>query len=221
MSQYPSPYQPPVPTGPMYGYDPALDAALAPARRAGILMFILGGLLFLGGVCCVGVGALLPQLMQQQPEAFRELENMPEGVTIEMIRTAIIAVSAAGIVYALAFVVLGIFVRKGSTGAIITTLIMSVLAVLLLAFWTLSGLLGGSAGNPMAAVCIFALPLALHVLLIVWLIQAIRAGGEVAAARSQSMQQYWQYAYQQQTHQQAFPPRDPPFPPPPPPPPQG
>ena len=47
MSQYPSPYQPPQSQYPMNYGGPPTDDALGPARRAGGLMFVMAGLIWI------------------------------------------------------------------------------------------------------------------------------------------------------------------------------
>jgi len=58
---YQSPYQPPQTNYPNFDY--YQPDALAPARRAGLLMYVMGALLILSSLCCGGVGAMLPQVI--------------------------------------------------------------------------------------------------------------------------------------------------------------
>jgi TM2 domain-containing membrane protein YozV len=202
MSQYPSPYQPPTPPYPGYDYYSGSSDALAPAKRAGILMFTIAGLLILGSLCCGAVGAMLPQLMAEHPESFSRLQEIPEATPHRMQAVLV----GSGILCALFSVILGLlgfFVRKGGKGAIITSIGLSSIAIALLALWSLAGVAQGELGA-----CILVIPLALFVLLVVWLVQAVRASGSVQAMQNQYMQQYWQHLYQQQMYsqQQPYPP---------------
>jgi hypothetical protein len=71
---------------------------------------------------------------------------------------------------------------------------------------------GGVEG--MIGVLFFIIPTVLLVLLLIWLIQAARNSGQIAAAQSQYQAQYWQYEQQRQAYSQHYPPpNQPPAPP--------
>src|SRR5687767_9374021 len=106
MSQPPqqSPYSGPQPQQQLhsYSYDPygqlvqGGDASdpLSPARRAGVMMFVLGGLLLMCGVACGGIGALAPwdEVLGQQPELQQQVPQM----TSTIIQAAVIGFGAGG-----------------------------------------------------------------------------------------------------------------------------
>lgn len=76
MSQYPSPYSPP-PYPPQAGYYPAPQAnPLAPARRASLLMFILGPLMTLMGGCLTlaSFGVANVEFPPEQRQLMQQLE---------------------------------------------------------------------------------------------------------------------------------------------------
>lgn len=221
MSQYPPPYQPPQPgyaTPP--GYPPMSPSVLGPARRAGILMFVLGGLSVLGGLCCGISGSMIEQIIAQQPAMAQDL---PPEATPEVLRIGLLVVAAVSVVYGIGLVVLGLFVRKNSKAAIITSIVVAGLTLLYLAFTFIKAAVGGVQQGPEAVtgICMAFIPFGLYGLLLFWLIQAIR---NVSAARAAGqyppeylayLQQH--YAYQQQVWQQQQQQQGGQVPPPPPP----
>src|SRR4051812_13194090 len=122
---YPSPYQPP--QGPYPNFDYYQPDVLAAARRASILMFVLGALSMLGSFCCGGMGFLMPELMKNPDFAARFQEV---GANEHMMRIGMIAIGALSFIFGLAFVVLGVFVRRGSKTATVIALVLSILAIL-------------------------------------------------------------------------------------------
>jgi hypothetical protein len=213
-----------------YGGMPQRDP-LAPAKRASILLYVLGGLALAGGLCCGVIGAMMPQLLQQQPQLMEEMQNASGGqMTPEIMQVALVVVAGVVLVAGVLQLVLGFFVRKGGKGAIITAMVIGVIAVLYLAFTVIRTVVVGAgagngaqmAGNLTGALCVGGIPLLLYGLLLFWLGQALKNSGSVAGALAYQ-QQYWAYmqqyhAQQQQAYQQQYPqPPGGPFPPPPPP----
>lgn len=203
MSQYPSPYSPPPGGYPQQMYwDPARDL-LAPARRASILMFVYGGLMLLCGGCTLANAAFL-----RSPETVRQVrESLPN---LELPSPRETAISAAVLlVTAIGFIALGAWVRNGRRGALITSMVF----VGLILLYQAGGLiLSVAAGADPAALGIslcfsVVLVIAPMVLLLVWLIQALRNSRQVDGAQAYA-QQYWQYAQQYQ-QQQGYPPPPP------------
>ena len=203
MSQYPSYPPPPYPQGPVdfSYYTPQADL-LAPARRAGILQMIVGSLLLLCGVC---VGALpwtldIGDLFAQSGMAVPEL---PPGMSVEQVfRILYTSIGAAGGLLGVALLVLAVYVRKGSMGAAITSIMIDGLVLLFLAL-NLIGALIQMASQPavgILTVIIVLVPMSLFGLNVAWLISAARNASRVAAARQQIQVQYQQY----QQHQQAY-----------------
>src|SRR5688572_14332897 len=206
MSQFP--YTPP--TQYAAGYDYYQTDPLAPARRAGMLMYLIGGIVLLSGFCCIGMGQALPRLIAQQPEAFVGLEQIPEATPEFMQRSLYIF---SGVVFAggIGLILLGRFVRAGSKGAIITSIVISILAVLLLVIWliaTTPTLISPPGLHTFVGLCLLILPTALFILLLVLLFSAMR-GVDRAMAATYAMQ-YWQYAQQQAYTQGQYPSQPPP-----------
>src|SRR4029078_5370245 len=82
MSQYQGPYNPPPPPQPPPGYyypvmQPPPPTPLAPARRASIVMFILGGLMLACGGTCAGFSFFPADKLPADPNTgFQELDDM-------------------------------------------------------------------------------------------------------------------------------------------------
>jgi hypothetical protein len=223
MSQ--SPYQPPYPPpGSNYPagfdyYQPQQTDPLAPARRAGVLMWILGGLLLLLGGCNLASAMTMPleEAYRQQAALLPPGESLP--VTVEQFGRFLIAAAVVTMGVGVVLVVLGSFVRSGRRAPIIVSILVVGLLALLMGLLVLIALLRMTVQPAMGMLgCAFAVPLSLLVLLLVWLIQANRAASQVERMRAYS-QQYWQQAYQQQWYQQPGHPQPtaapPPLPPPP------
>lgn len=229
MSQYPPPYSPMQP--PYGGYPapppPSPDELLAPARRAGVMMIVVGVLFVL---CGLGMGVFSwvikqpgvmssPEFAQAQ-EHFRQAEAQ-SGMAIE---TMLLIMGVVPLATGALFGGLGFFVRGGGFGAVVTGIVASSGVLLLLGLMILGTLLGAAANPSSAAgVCVYVVPFGLVLLLLVWLIQAARAASRVAAARQQYQAQAWQYQQYQQAYLQQSPPQQQPgmgyhYPPPPAPP---
>jgi hypothetical protein len=205
-----SPYQPPYPPPPGGNYPTGFDYyqppqsdPLTPARRASTTMYVVGGLMLLGAMCFGGIVALLPELMQN-PQFSKAMSQTP-GATPEMIKMALIGATVIAAIVGVATIVLAAFVRRGGLGSIITSMVLATLVALFLAR-ELAGMFVRGRQLPQAELCLtscmFIVPLALLLVLLVFLIQAAKSAGRVKAIREQYTQQYWQYAYQQQAYQQ-------------------
>lgn len=205
MTQNPGPYQTPYPSPyqypPGYGYDPA-QVALAPARRAGVMMIVLGSLMLLLGLCG-GIGLFVDDqmMLEQMQKLGVDLGENPTA-TLEQYRLESMISSIRVLVLGLPMLILGISVRSGRSGPVMGGIIVTVLALVLIVGADVVIALMQSRQNPVALVglCTAVIPLVLFSLQLVWLIQARRAGATIQAMQYQH--QYWQYAQQQQ--QQAY-----------------
>lgn len=198
MSQYPpgpfpSPYVPPIP-----GAD-YLGDLLAPARRAGTLMVVLGAL---GLTCgfCFGISSLVP-LDNLPPEQLAQLQELTSDTGTSLRTLMIVSALVAGIP-SLAMLICGALVRKGRKAATWVSLIIVGIQTLLLVGRTgrslyMAMLSPGrlewvvDAGTAGAILALFAL-------LMVWLIQAVRRADQIRQVTQQAQWQYWQYVMQQQ-----------------------
>lgn len=177
--QHPHAWRPP---------DPA-----APARRASVLMWVLGVLAVLLGILMALLPSLLraamqtatpaeaEQMRQQLAQAEQAAHGAPLDTVMLVVGTGVIAVG--GVMGVLAF-----FVRRGGLGAAITGGIFTGLVI----GWLLLNLLVSLVTNPVQAVaglCVMFVPLGLLGLQLAWLVQAARNASAVTAARAGSRRQ--------------------------------
>jgi hypothetical protein len=202
MSQYPpSPYSAPQPQPAHYAYA-QYDAYFAPARRAGLLMFILGGI---GMTCalCMGIVAAVAPMERLIAESGVALPSASEtGVSPEtLMRLGYGIIAGGALLFSLLILILAVFVRRGSAAATITAIVIDSIIILALGINTIGSLVQ-VLRNPSAliGVVIVVAMLAGFVLLLVWLIQALRAAATIKAMQIHYQQQYWQYQQQQQMY---------------------
>jgi hypothetical protein len=202
LSQPPNPYQP------QY-YRPDLPyeaAAIAPAplRRAGVLLICLGAACTLMATC-VGIAVLTIPLDQILARSNMKLPAAPPGYTIaQLAKIAYLILAGGGLMYGISLKMLGYFVRRGSRGAAIGGIILSVVASLFL-LCNLGGVPSGSGGNPaimLLGFAMFAVPLGLFILACVWLTQGLRQIPAAQSAQQQYQSQMWLYQQQQAAYQQ-------------------
>ena len=236
-SQYPPPYSPQQPA--YGGYRPpqpprSPEELLAPARRAGTLMIVIGALSVLCGLwiawqssafdpAAPGVPPEFQRQMQQQIETFESQSGMS-------FRTLLLVMGVAPLAVGAVLGGLGLYVRGGSFGVVITAAILTGALLLVVGLVLLAGLLQSAAmGGAVVALgvaCQCGVPFALLAVLMVWLVQAARAASQITLARQNYQAQMWHYQqYQQAYLQQGQPPQGYPpesmgygYPPPPPPP---
>jgi hypothetical protein len=205
-------------------YDPAAQL-LAPARRAGLMMIIVGALLMACSLCLgifarVGpVNEVISRSGIDLSQATAELKMTPE----ELVRAVYTGMAVASLVVGVVFLLLGIFVRRGGMGSIVTSIIFSVLAALILVVQVLAGLVNVARAPGPTSISGLLVSLAffgLFGLNLLFLFQAARASGSIRDARMHYQMQMWQYHQQMQMYGQAgygYPqaPMQPPPPPPP------
>ena len=195
MSQYP--YMPPQPPGsypPMgYGY---YEDPLLPARRASVMLFVVGALTMLLGTCAGLMLITLPELMKN-PEFTANLNNTP-GLTLDTLKEALQYSVAIGLALGLLMILLGVFTRRGSMPAIITAIILTSLLILVQVVRVLQVAMAGATmsanGSVLAgAVCGSFVPLVLFGVQLALLIGAVRGAARAKAMREQ--QQGMPYGY--------------------------
>jgi hypothetical protein len=206
VSQYPNPYNAPQPPvgyggGSPYGYgDPSVQA-LAPCRRAGVLMVVYGVLIILGGAALMALSVMAPdhvieQVIQQQ----RATMNSSIELTVELVRSVYmgmgVVIAALGVLY----LILAVFVRRGGRGATVTGIVFTILVTLFTGCNAFAALGHGAEG------LLSLIPLALTVWLLIWLFQANSAAGQWQNWKNQYAGQYYQYQQQQQMQGQYPPP---------------
>ena len=207
MSQYPPPYQqPPYPNqGPFDFYRPAANP-LGPARRASVLMFILCGFGLLCGAFITLIGAIMtPQMIAEAPNnaQIHEFEAKLGGIPL---RGMMIAMGVLCLLPSILYGILGFFVRSGKMVPLVISTVLAGISLVLIFIQLLGGIAQGAADPATlgAAICMMGIPLVLCIMLLVWLIQAMRAAPTVAAAQQQFQAQYWQSMQQQQAAQLGY-----------------
>lgn len=212
MTQYPNPYQPPSP-----GFDqyrPAGADPLAPARRASIMLFVLGGL---GLACGLGLGTMVwmapTDVLVKQLQATMnpgQLSQLPPGWTIETF--AHVAYTAAAILIVVGGIVMllvGFFARRGGRGASVAGIVICALVILWLAVNLVGSLvqtLRAPGAQAAGAVVFGVVCIAAFALTLAWLVQAARAAPMVAWNRQRMQAQYGHYEQQYAAYQQPAPP---------------
>jgi hypothetical protein len=188
---------------PQYGFWPYYltppEALLGPARRASLMLFLLGGLLLLA-MTCMGASVIgeTDEALAKGIEDMRQVS--PEAAAIytpQILRTAQGAMAVMIGLLGLTAIILGVVVRSGSRASSITALVLVVLPTLCVALLTLCTLVGGPAMF-LAVVAFMLIPFILSAMTISFLIGAIRAAGQVDAARRQmyAIHQHQQMQYQ-------------------------
>ena len=205
MPAYPPTYAPDYTAGysPQYGFWPYYltppEALLGPARRASLMLFLLGGLLLLATTC---IGAsVIGQTDETLAKALDDMKQVsPDAAamyTPKMLRSVQGAMAVMIGLLGITAIILGVVVLSGSRASAITALVLVLLPTLGVALFTLVTLVGGL-GMFVAVAALMLIPFALSAMTISFLIGAIRAAGQVDAARRQmrAMHQHQQMQYQ-------------------------
>jgi hypothetical protein len=203
MSQYPSPYYPPNVQPPYVPYTGPGDA-LAPARRASTMMFILGGLLTALGLCetIQAFVVKIDDVMKQEHQFLGNSSGAAQmPMTSEQLKIFLIVVSFLFIAIGVSFILLAVGVRRGGKTSTVLATILTGLIVAGLALTILLMLVASlQAPQALGFVCILLIPVALLVPLTIWLIGALRAQPNLSNAQQQYMAQYWQYQQNMQAY---------------------
>jgi hypothetical protein len=174
-------------------------------------MIVLGALSVLCGLYFAwwsgnfdATSAGLPPEMQRQFQQQVELTEKQAGGL--KFRTIILVMGIIPLAVGAVLGGLGFYVRGGSLGFIITGAVVVAGVLLVTGIALLAGVVQSAAmGGPVfaaAAICIYGVPFAMTLLLMVWLVQAARAASHVAMARRQYQAQLWQYQQSQQAYLQ-------------------
>ena len=150
-------------------YSPPQSDLSAPARRASIVLWVVGALFLTCGLCA-GLVLVVPtdQLMAQMGN------NAPPGMAPDQIvHQALLAAVILGVV-ALFLITLGFFVRRGGQGSLIVGVVVCGIIIALMTLDLLSSIVMAGR-NPMVILggCILAIPMGLLILTMVWLVQAL------------------------------------------------
>lgn len=175
---------------------------LAPARRASLMMFLIGGFLLLGGLCMGVAGALFDQFPAEQRE---EIDKKLEAQGLDFKTQAVTMAVVMG-TPGLALFVLAFFVRRGGFGSAVTAMVVASILAMLAGLSLVGNGLQAVSGNSSAALeaCMMLGLLSALTLLIIFLVQALRAASQAAVMRSHFQQPMWPYAGQPPMHPQGF-----------------
>jgi hypothetical protein len=196
LPQYPTPYEPPR----LVNYRNARlpNDLLAPARRAAMVMFIVGGLVLLFALLLRSAAWHLPDEVVQQSEA-----NWPQAAgpkpSVTELRTSM---SRAGALFAVAggvFVGLAFFVQRGEKVSGIITIAVSGLAILWLLLVAVSLFIVGGANlsGGVCALCLIGVVVPVFGIVIRFILISFSASRGLAAYRQHlALQQM--YLHQQQ-----------------------
>lgn len=210
MSQPPYPYPPQQFPPDFSQYQPVSDS-LGPARRAGIMLLIVGGLIIALGAFAGMAGVLIPldKMDQMMAQTHFDTSQIPAGIApAEYMRAAFIGVAILCVPFGIITIISGIFSRRGARWAIITGIVLCALPLLYLAFVMLVAA-GKGMMNPQmvaASFCMLLVPAILLTLTIAWLVGALRAVPGLQYAQQQYQMQMLQYQQQQAAYQQPPPP---------------
>jgi hypothetical protein len=199
MSQYPQyPQQYPPPSYPQANPYAPVDDPRAPAKRAGILMIVLGALTLLCGAC-LGIaswGLSLPEAASRMtPEQARKMQMIEEQLHISP--SALLAgMAIVALVMSVVYIVMGVITRNGGFVSVVSSIVLVSITIAIAAFLGLSSVLQAE----LVSACVCGIGVALFVLLLVWLIQAARAAGKITSMQQQYQQQYAQYQQMQQQY---------------------
>jgi len=202
MSQYQPPYyQPPyVPPNVVPYYGPPIDP-LRPARRASVLMFIVGPLLLACGVIVSSMRWVIPNVPPDQfRQLFQQMQSMSH-LSVEEFLSDIFREGVVITVIGLGYIVLAVLVRRGGRVPAILASMMTGLVLLSIAGGILFSItmLGSVQG-----VCQLVMQLAIAAVfgsLMYLLIQAARASSGIKSAQQRYQAQYWQYQQNMQAYQ--------------------
>jgi hypothetical protein len=167
----------------------------APARRASVMLFVLGTLAVIVGVCAATFPWFLPVDQLIPPDAMTKLPQPPPGVSIdEIVHIGYTVVGVLAVIVGVALIVLGVFVRRGRRWACITALALCSLAISYFVLNLLLTLAQSSLGIPrlIVAGCFNLGVIALLLLALAWLVQALRMTSQGGLAQQQIQMQMWQ-----------------------------
>jgi hypothetical protein len=195
MSQYPFPYTPPN-VSPSYGAPANL---LGPAKRASIMMFILGPLLMACGGCVLSLPALIkvlpPENSRQMMEQMQN-SHIPEAMFIPVVIVSGILLLLPG----LTLTILGFFVRKGGAIPAVISMVLVGLILLYNVGSLVMALLHVTDANGASSACVDVIAVGIFGTLFLWLLQAARASSSIKLAQQQYHAQYWQYQQNMQAY---------------------
>jgi hypothetical protein len=150
------------------------------------------------GVWIVPANAIVEQLRASTTAA--QLDQLPPGWTLEQLaRIAYTCVAVLVLIGGVILALVGMFVRRGGRGAIITGIVLCALLLLWMLgnlIFTLAQIGRGAPAQILAGGMIGIIFLVGIVLALTWLVQALKASPMVAWHQQQMQARYWQYQQQ-------------------------
>jgi len=195
MSQYPSPYSPPSYT-PTYGMFPDV---LAPSRRAGTLLIVLGALMLIYAMCNGASSALLSgeEMRQFQQELSSAAGESP--FSAETMLKATLVFSGVVMLFSVLFIFCGILTRRGNGPATMGGMILnSIFLVGAVLFLVATLIISLAMPVMLLGACIMLAATSLFALSEYWLFQAMKVPAQIAIMQQQYQMQMWQYQQQAQ-----------------------
>jgi hypothetical protein len=184
---------------------------LGPAKRASVSMFVLSGLLIPCGLLLgllfaafsnIDLSKLPAENSAQIHQAEQQLASL--GMTVPGF---LLGAGLTTLITGMLLLILGVLVRRGGLGSAVTSIIVCCMLGLAAVLSVVGGVSGSAQGQGEAVIgtCVWGLLLVVLIFTLVWLFQAARNSGQVAAYRmgyQNQMQQYQQYG-------QMYPPQQP------------
>jgi hypothetical protein len=182
---------------------------LAPARRASLALWVIGGLGLLCGACLsVGIWFVpFDQFAGQLPQLTAEQQKQLGDVSIgTLLRIGFTIIGVGGLIVSLMMVLSAGFVWRGSRGASVVAIIACGLTLLWCGFAVIANIVQ-AASNPAALIAglFWAMIAGAMILTVRWLILTIRAASRVTHWQ-QWQAQMWYHQQQQAGYGYAAPP---------------
>lgn len=156
-----------------------LDEMLKPAKRASVMMFVLGGLVLLFAGCMLLAALAFNSQQFMQQKEFQEILAKQEATVAQMTLGAVV-LGTLTLIGALVMLVLGFFVRSGNFGVLLAAALVSLLPAGLCLLLVISGFVQGE----LAAGCMLFLPVPLFGLMEYWLVQGMSRSAHVQQWRA-------------------------------------
>jgi hypothetical protein len=185
---------------PYYGAPPDSHA---PAKRASVLMFILGPIILLLGGCFAAMPSMLAMAPPDQARQMYDQFQNTYHVSASEINVVFVVIGVVVLLVGLALLIMALFVRRGGKVATILAMVVTGLILLNSAGGLLLALLHMTDASALGGLCTNTFVLAIFGLLFVWLTQAFRASGKIRHAQQQYQAQYWQYQQNMQAYMHA------------------
>jgi len=201
---YPQPYSPyQMPQVHPMAYAAQMQGWGGQYLRAGMMLIVTG---ILVGLCGLGCGALAMAPLEEAMANAQMDPQLAAMMTPQMMRVALIAFAVGSMIYAVLAVIFGVMVRKQSRGAAIGGIVITSIVVAYLLLNTVAGAVQvarlGAQG--LVGVCMMIVPMVVGAWQLMWLIGALRSGGQVRGMQDQMQMQYWQMMAMQQAQQQQY-----------------